>query len=312
MTRETVLVTGSSGLIGSAVCAVLGARGHAVRRFDIADRQGGEGDICAPALVDRAMQGCTGVIHLAAVSRVIWGERDPAHCHRTNVVGTANIIAALQDRGLRPWLILASSREVYGQSRRLPVREDAPLRPMNHYARSKVEAERAVMQASAAGLRTAVVRFSTVYGALGDHPDRVIPAFCRAALNGLPLRVEGEANRLDITHIADVAPCIADVAERLSRGQSLEPMHLTSGQGVSLSDLAATVVRLARSNSTIVTASPRDYDVASFIGDPARARAQAGWRPSMPLETGLQMLIAQLSGGMERADADGVQRCLSV
>lgn len=293
MKRETILVTGSNGLIGTAVCAVFEARGHDVRRFDIKDHQGGHGDILAPADLDEAMQDCTGVIHLAAVSRVIWGERDPVKCRETNVVGTLNIIERLRSSAFRPWLIFGSSREVYGQCSLLPVSESAPLRPMNHYARSKVEAERAVMQATDAGLCASVVRFSTVYGTITDHPDRVIPAFCGAAIRGLALKVEGAANSLDITHVSDVAECIANVAKRLSEGQSLAPMHLTTGQGISLSDLAHAVVRLAQSESEIITTAPRDFDVENFVGDPRFAQTQIGWSPRIPLETGLKNLIPQ-------------------
>lgn len=300
MARETILVTGSSGLIGTAVCAVLAARGHETRRFDIADRQGGYGDILAPTDLTAAIRGCTGVIHLAAVSRVIWGERDPQGCRETNVTGTCNIIGQLQSCDPQPWMILGSSREVYGQSPALPVSESTPLRPMNHYARSKVDAEKAVQRAIDEGLRAAILRFSTVYGSVEDHADRVIPAFCRAAIGGRPLRVEGAGNSLDITHVADVAGGIADVVECLGAGKSLTPMHLTTGQGTTLSELAQAVVHLARSGSAIIPAAPRDFDVANFIGDPALAEAQIGWRPRVSLTAGLSRLIREYERPEER------------
>lgn len=302
MKHEKILVAGSSGLIGTAVCAVLESQGHEVRRFDIADQQDGFGDILAPADVDEAVKGCTGVVHLAAISRVIWGERDPEKCHETNVVGTRNIIDRLCSSGLRPWLIFGSSREVYGQSDTLPVTENDPPRPLNHYARSKVEAEQAVTQAMDAGMRASVLRFSTVYGAVADHADRVIPAFCRAAIKNLPLRVDGATTSLDITHVADVASCISNVANHLSEGKSLEPMHLTTGQGTSLSDLAHAVVHLAESDSEIITTAPRDFDVTNFVGDPKFAEAQIGWCPGVPLEIGLMELISQFrsKGAVDR------------
>jgi len=291
--HKKILVTGSSGLIGTAVGAVLASQGHEVRRFDIADQKDGFGDILAPTDLDVAMRGCTGVIHLAAVSRVIWGEQNPEKCHATNVIGTRNIIDCMRSNEQPPWLIFGSSREVYGQSRALPVAESDPLQPMNHYARAKVEAEQAVKQAMEAGLRASVLRFSTVYGAIADHADRVIPAFCRAAIRDLPLRVDGATNSLDITHITDVAECISNVAKRLSEGKSLAPMHLTTGQGTSLAELAHAVRRLARSKSEIITTAPRDFDVSNFIGDPKFAEAQIGWQPRIPLEAGLKKLISQ-------------------
>ena len=294
MSHQKILVTGSSGLIGTAVCAVLESRGHAVRRFDIADQKGGFGDILVPADLDAAMAGCTGVVHLAAVSRVIWGERDPEKCRQTNVVGTRNIIDRLVSSDPRPWLIFGSSREVYGQGRVLPVGEGDPLRPLNHYARSKVEAEQAVAQAARAGLRASVLRFSTVYGAVADHADRVIPGFCRAAIDDRPLRVDGATNSLDITHVADVADCISDVVTCIAEGGSLRPMHLATGRATSLSDLAHAVIDLAGSQSEVIAAAPRDFDVTNFVGDPAVAEAQIGWCPKISLETGLRKLISQL------------------
>lgn len=292
--HEKILVTGSSGLIGSAVCAVFEAQGHEVRKFDIAEQQGGLGDVLSSADLDTAMKGCTGVIHLAAVSRVIWGEHDPEKCRETNVVGTQNVIDRICSGHPQPWLIFGSSREVYGQSDVLPVAECDPLHPMNHYARSKVEAEEAVTRAMGAGICGSIVRFSTVYGSVADHADRVIPIFCRAAIRDLPLRVEGAKNCLDITHVDDVADCISNIVSSLSEGSSLRPMHLTTGRGTSLSDLAQTVVRLVQRNSEIITTPPRDFDVTNFIGDPSFAESQIGWRARKPLETGLEELISQL------------------
>ena len=71
--HEKILVTGSSGLIGTAVCAVLASQGHEVLRFDIADQNDGFGDILTPTNLDVAMKGCTGVVHLSRL--VLAGQR---------------------------------------------------------------------------------------------------------------------------------------------------------------------------------------------------------------------------------------------
>ena len=82
------------------------------------------GDVRDPDKVARAIAGCRGVVHLAAVSRVIDGEREPARCESVNVGGLRVVIEAAQKIGA--WVLFASSREVYGQAT-LPVHEDAPL-----------------------------------------------------------------------------------------------------------------------------------------------------------------------------------------
>lgn len=130
-----------------------------------------------------------------------------------------------------------------------------------------------------------------------NHRVHVISAFCRAAIRNWPLSVEGATNTLDVTHVSDVADCILDVADCLSAGKSLTPIHLTTGQGVSLMDLAHLILRLSQNNSQIVTATRRAFDVSCFIGNPEFAQSQIGWSPKVSLETGLRDLIAQLRNG---------------
>ncbi|MCC5991788.1 MAG: NAD-dependent epimerase/dehydratase family protein [Rhodobacteraceae bacterium] len=291
-------------MIGSALCSLLGAQGHDLRCFDLAARGLAHGDVRAPADLDAAVAGCDGVVHLAAVSRVVWAEADPLLCQMTNVTGTRNVVEAIRRAESRAWLILGSSREVYGQAQLLPVAETAPLRPMNHYARSKCAAEQIIAEAACNGLRAAILRFSTVYGSSADHADRVVPAFCRAALSGAPLRLDGAETCLDITHVADVVAGIARVARALDAGRSLPPLHFTTGQGTRLAELAGMIIALAQSGSTITHAPARAYDVARFVGDPARARNLVGWSPSVRLQDGLADLLDQLCRKAGQAGAD--------
>ena len=122
-----VLVTGSEGLIGREVCRSLAARGHNVRRFDIS-RSSLE-DVRRSDQLSVAVNNVDGVVHLAAVSRVVWGERNPDLCVATNVVALKELLDACLNQRRRPWVVFASSREVYGSSDRLPVHEDARLQP---------------------------------------------------------------------------------------------------------------------------------------------------------------------------------------
>ena len=294
MTRKRILVTGSAGLIGTAVCDALNDRGFLACGFDLKHTDTRHGDIRDAERLHAAMRGCAGVVHLAAVSRVIWGQRDPQGCWDTNVIGMQTVADCAQRSAPPAWLILGSSREVYGQSARLPVVETAPMQPMNLYARSKLAAEGIVQQAMGQGLRGAVLRFSTVYGGPNDHADRVIPAFCRAAVAGLPLSVEGRDNSLDITHVSDVAQAVVAAALRLEQGATLPPMHLTTGQTTRLVDLARRITRLAGSDSPIQFAPQRRFDVSTFAGDPARAVAHLDWAPKVSPDAGLSLLIAQL------------------
>src|SRR5262245_10491647 len=94
---QRILITGGAGSIGTALRAALERQGNEVAVLDL--RASGEerADVRDAAAVARALRGCAGVVHLAAVSRVAWAERDPDACQATNVGGTrAALGAALQ------------------------------------------------------------------------------------------------------------------------------------------------------------------------------------------------------------------------
>lgn len=286
-----ILVTGSRGLIGSALVRRLQGAGWEVFGFDIADGL----DVVDAEAVAAALNGCAGVVHLAAVSRVVWGERDPARCRVVNVSGTHNILNAASRARHPPWVLAASSREVYGQAVSFPVKEDAELRPLNCYARSKVAAEKLVAASRDSGLRASVIRFSSVYGEVTDHLDRVGPAFARLAALGGTLRIDGSETTLDFTHVDDVAAALQTAVETLAAGDGQLPtLHLVSGRGTSLPELAAIAIGAAGCGQ--VTLGPgRSYDVRSFIGDPARAEQVLGWRAGIGLEDGIADLVKRFA-----------------
>lgn len=288
-----MLVTGSAGLIGREVCAQLSAIGVTARRFDVADATpAGFGDVTNPRNLDAAMRGCEGVIHLAAVARLVAAEEDPLHARLTNVAGTREVLAAALRGPRRPWLVFASSREVYGDAPTPPVSEDAPYAPCNVYAATKVASEQAVLDAASRGARAAVVRLSNVYGGLHDHEDRVVPAFVLNALSGHALRVDGADAAFDFTHVSDAAHGLIAAGAALRDGRTLPPLHLATGVSTPLLDLARDIVSRCGSRSPIVVSSPRGLGASSFRGDPARAAAVLGWRAKVGLEDGLERLVA--------------------
>jgi nucleoside-diphosphate-sugar epimerase len=291
-----ILVTGSNGLIGTEIMRRFAEAGHELVPFDSAHEAGtaGHGDIRDPDRLRRAMAGCGGVISLAAVSRVITGERNPELCWDINVNGTETVlrIAMEQPAGRRPWVVYASSREVYGDSATLPVPEDAPLQPVNIYGRSKAAAEAAVNSAREAGLATAIVRFSNVFGSIADHRDRVVPAFSRAAATGGTISIEGAENTFDFTHVGDVGRGLGLLVELLAEGhRTMPPIHYVGGRAVSLGELAEMARKAALAPVEIRTAPPRNFDVAHFRGDPTRAEQLLGWRAETSVEDGVRGLI---------------------
>ena len=82
-------------------------------------------------------------------------------------------------------------------------------------------------------------RLASVYGSVRDHPDRVMPAFCRAAASGAPMHVKGVGYTFDFTHVLDVARGIERLVRLLETGRGdLPPIHIASGRATRLGDLA--------------------------------------------------------------------------
>jgi nucleoside-diphosphate-sugar epimerase len=295
------LVTGAAGLIGSAVGALLRAAGATVLPLDLrGPAPDGRGDFRDRAILARLLAEADGVLHFAAISRVIDGERNPDLCWSVNAEGTRTVLELAGQSPRRPWVVYASSREVYGQQDALPVHEDAPLKPKNIYARSKAEAERLMGEARAAGQQVSILRFSNVYGATHDHADRVVPAFARAAAmaqvrsqGAAMVRVDGSDCTFDFTDVDDVADGVMRLVRLLGDGETaLPPIHFVSGRQTSLGELAQLAVKVGGPDLRVVEAPARGFDVHRFAGDPARAEKLLGWRATTSLEAGFASLAA--------------------
>lgn len=284
-----LIVTGSAGLVGSQLVRALRALGDTVIEID---RRGSGGQVCdfasAPSLrlVDSSIDG---VLHLAAVSRVAWGEADPELCQAINVERTARLLDRMLEAAPRAWFLFGSSREVYGEARARLIKEDDPLAPVNVYGCSKRDGEALVQAARGRGLATATLRLCIVYGGREDHPDRAVPALVAAAVAGAPLRLTGGETYFDFVHVEDVVSGILLAIDALQGGVRV---HLASGRATSLRRLADMVVEAADSTSAIEILPPRDFDVSGFCGSPDRAAEELNWRAGIVLKEGLQRTIA--------------------
>ncbi len=306
MSVSGILVTGSESLVGGVLCRLLADCGYRVERLDLrAAHLAERGDIRDEELVRQRIRGCSGVVNLAAVSRVAAGERDPELCWQTNVIGTEVVMRAAAAQPVRPWVLQASSCEVYGSVEGLPVREDAPMRPMNLLGRSKAAAERVTLAWRRSGIDTAVARLANVYGSVSDHGDRVAPAFARAAAEGGVIRVCGREQSFDFTHVDDIAVGLLAMIESLQEGEILPPIHLVTGVPTTLGQLAEIAAGLS-CGSKIVEVGSNRLSNARFVGDPARSRELLGWWPHISVEAGMGRLVEAFRQQLRQAPSPEV------
>lgn len=205
--KGPVLVTGGAGSVGRLVVARLRSQGHAVRVFDLpgldySSLEGEEGvevvrgDITDAASVRHAVPGAGAVIHLAALLPPA-SERDEELTFAVNVGGTARVAEALRDLNPEAPLVFSSSVNTYGDttSSEPPIAVDHPQHGLNAYARSKIEAERRLLDTlpSATILRISGISVPAfqeppdVWPFMPEqriefvHRDDVVTALCAAA-----------------------------------------------------------------------------------------------------------------------------------
>lgn len=312
-----VLITGGNGFVGSHLAEKLEERGDSVALLDLAfnsntERLGCEkirGDVADYGAVKDAVEGRDAVFHLAAVSRVAWGEKDPFLCWRTNVLGTLNVLEACRKAETKPILFYASSREVYGESLYLPVNENHPKNPKSVYGMSKLAAEKACQAYSgrhddSLPVNRVVFRFSNVYGSRRDLPERVIPKFMMKALLGEEITLFGGEQILDFTFIDDTVEGILkayDASLDVGAAEKIfgQDFHFVTGRGISVADLARTIVDLTDSPSRVIQTDAKCFDVRSFVGDPTKSREALGFEARVKLEDGLKILREEIAPTIE-------------
>jgi nucleoside-diphosphate-sugar epimerase len=303
-----ILITGGAGFIGSNLVKEFVDSGHTAILLDVKERPENndkcsnnaeyyKGDVRDNIKLGRIFQEhkINGVIHLAAVSRVIWGEQDPRTCIDVNINGTRTVLDAIKKSNQKPWIIFGSSREVYGEPVNIPVCEDCTKKPINIYGVTKIAGEYLVRDYSnELGLGCTILRFSNVYGDEKDILDRVIPKFIIAALKGEELEIHGGDQVFDFTHIKDTISGITKAANMLeNNGVSpvTDDLHILTGYGTTLQDIVKIISRNVPEKPKVSYKSARNYDVERFVGDPGKAKKLIDFQAMILPEEGIASTI---------------------
>lgn len=292
-----VLVTGSSGTIGTELCLEL-LKGHELQGVDVRPNQ------WSPAVSERTMlrdlrkpldlDSCDMAIHLAANARV-WDLVQNPGLARDNFEMLFNVLEYARVHDVKRFLF-ASSREVYGNSDKHVHHEDEAYvkNCESPYTASKIGGEALVHSYQQCyGIDFVIVRFSNVYGRY-DLSTRVVPRFISQAIAGQPLVVYGKDKVLDFTFISDAVDGILSCISRFGSVQN-DTFNIASGTGSTLTEVAQAVTRLLRSRSEMRLEGSRTGEVVKYIADISKARRLLAFAPKVSLEDGLRQSVAWYS-----------------
>jgi nucleoside-diphosphate-sugar epimerase len=236
-----VLVTGASGFLGSHVAEELVRQGHVVRALvrktsnrkfleSLGAKSNGtchpegrrlegprvelaEGSVEEPDKVADAVDGVDAIIHVAGLVKA----RGPEEFHATNVGGTKNLLDAARRhaKGLRRFVFVSSQAAVGPSPDGKPLGSAHPPSPVTHYGRSKLEAERAVLDARG-DLPVVVIRPPLIYG---PRDNETFAFFQSVARGVLPMLGDGK-NTLSVVYASDAAAaCVRAVVADVPSGR---------------------------------------------------------------------------------------------
>ena len=298
-----VLITGINGFAGRHLTALLRGRGfdiagivHAVRdpglthRVEPADTQLIPADVTDLEALTRAVDAVRpeGVFHLAGLAHVPASDADPVRAFRVNALGSVNLLAAVAACGVHCRVLLVSSASVYGlvEPSAMPVREQAPFRPLSPYGASKAAAELMACQWPDREVEVVCVRPFNHTGP-GQVSGFVCPDFARQLISierGRHPPTIAVGNLDVVRDFSDVRDVVTGYLAAWERGRPGAVYNICSGVGRSVREVLDAMIELSglRVRVEVVPERVRLADVPALIGSADALRTETGWQPSIP------------------------------
>ncbi len=300
------LVTGGAGFIGSHVVDQLLAQRHEVRVLDdlssgklenlagVRDRiEFFKGDIRDRQLMAKACQGVEYVIHEAAWRSVPKSMSDPWGYTEVNVLGTVNLLeTAVRAKVKR--VVCVSSSSVYGETDRVPLREDQPTLPISPYAASKLADELFCgLFSRGFALETVCVRYFNVFGprqSLENEYAVVIPKFiaCLLRKESPPVYGDGKQSR-DFTYVDNVVE--GTILCSQAPGVSGEAFNIALGEEHTVLDVLNELNKILGFSIKPAFQPHRVGDVRRTMADASKAQRLLKWQGKVKFAEGLRRTV---------------------
>jgi UDP-glucose 4-epimerase len=305
--KQTYVVTGGAGFIGSHIADRLLREGHTVRIVDNLatgsraniERLRGDLSFHPVSITDlEALRpifaGAEVVFHQAALPSVPRSIDDPLTTHDFDATGTLKVLIAARDAGVRR-VVYAGSSSAYGDVPGEFKTEDMPPRPLSPYGVAKLAGEYYCQSFyHVYGLETVCLRYFNVFGPYQDPTSAyaaAIPLFITAMLDGRPPLIHGDGEQSrDFTYVENVVHgnLLAATAERAA-GQM---MNLATGGRVTLLDLVQKINTVLGTNLHAQHGPERTGDIKHSRAGISKAADLLGYAPVVSFDEGLARTIA--------------------
>lgn len=301
-----ILVTGGAGYIGSHAVKALGKAGHEVCVFDnlstghewaVLSGRLVTGDLEDRSAIDRVLKEFRpdAVMHFAAYIQVEESVREPLKYYRNNVANTLNLLEIMRVNGVENF-IYSSTAAVYGIPDQIPIRETAPMLPINPYGMTKVMIERVLADMTAyADFRYVALRYFNVAGA--DSDGQLGQAYKEAThlITRALKTAHGEFAKLyvygtdyptpdgtcirDYIHVDDLAEAHVRALDHLFESRQSAVMNCGYGSGYSVKEVVDAAKRVTGIDFPVEETGRRAGDPPELVADSSRLMQATGWAP---------------------------------
>lgn len=302
---KTIIVTGGSGFIGTAICTLLVQAGHNVINID-RKKKDIEGVTQYPFDIDNhQIKGIIqlikpdSIIHLAADHEVGRSVCEPSVYYANNVANTISLLNCAVNAGVKEF-IYSSSSSVYGNAEEYPTKEETTCAPLSPYARTKHMVEQILEDyRKAYDFNYISLRYFNAAGAMPDNShgytqqpaSHIVPIICKAALKGEMFVVNGNDYETkdgtcmrDYTHVCDIANAHLAALNYLHDTECSNIFNIGSGSPNSVLDIIEAVIKVHGSAIEYEIGPRREGDVEKTYADIGKAEQLLGWSPQYSFE----------------------------
>ncbi|MBN9518704.1 SDR family oxidoreductase [bacterium] len=306
--KFTVLVTGGAGYVGAVLVPKLLAEGHTVRVLDtywfgddVLGAVSGhprlteiKGDMRDRATLEKAVTGCTAVIHLACISNDPSFEMDPTLGKSINYDAFIPLVQLSKATGVKRF-IYASSSSVYGIKEEEQVTEDLPLLPLTDYSKYKAMCEDVLAAAREPGFTCLTLRPATVCGYSPRlRLDLSVNILTNLAVNKGEITVFGGSQYRPNLHIQDMTDLYCQTLKWPA--EKIDGKVFNAGwQNMTIAGIAEAVKAEVGPHVKIVTS--KTDDLRSYRVSSEKIKRELGWEPRHSVPDAVRELVAAFKAG---------------
>ena len=303
-----ILVTGGAGFIGSHIVEYLVQRGDSVTVVDNLNTGKIENlksvfkkinfaqiDIRDFKVLKNLMENIDGIFHQAAMASVQDSFRIPEKFHDVNVNGTENIFKIAKEFGIK--VVYASSSSVYGDTSILPTTESDEKRPINPYAKTKLEKDKLAEQYAKNGLKVIGLRYFNVFGPRQSKEYAgVIKLFLERIQQGLSPLINGDGLQVrDFVYVDDVVNANMLAMESNINGKFF---NIGTGTTISVLDLANMIIKFSGLKLKPIHRLAVPGDVRATQADITKAKTMLKWKPTTSIQDWLKNAVLDVKNNL--------------